>query len=196
MTRPRREFLCGGERRVPSAPLPSLDPLAAWATAPDTGLRATWLGHSTVLIEIDGPRVLTDPVWGPRASPSRLAGPKRFQPVPVALRAMPLIDLVLVSHDHCDHLDDPTIRELAKMQVPFVPSLGGGAFLPVHWGTFSLALHDWDAPAETLLALGPKQGAQRVTPWWREVDVLRRGKAKAAAPVPMTLPKQMPWPVH
>ncbi len=325
------EFLCGGERRVPEAPLPALDPLAAWGKPPDTGLRATWLGHSTVLIEIDGLRVLTDPVWGPRASPSRLAGPKRFQPVPVALRAVPPIDLVLVSHDHYDHLDYPTIRELAKMQVPFVTSLGvgahleawgvaperiteldwweshtlpgseltvtatpsqhfsgrglkdrnatlwsslvvrtqkhsvffsgdtgltneytaiherfgkfdlvmlevgafhpswgdihlgpehalealallgGGAFLPVHWGTFSLALHDWDAPAETLLALGPKQGAQLVmprlgeaveplraepvVPWWREVGKQVRGKSKVAEPAPMTLPKEMPWPV-
>ena len=81
------EFLCGGERRVPRGPLPSMNPLDAWARPPASGLRATWLGHSTVLIEIDGLRVLTDPVWGPRASPSRLAGPKRFQPVPVPLRA-------------------------------------------------------------------------------------------------------------
>jgi len=82
-----------------------------------------------VLIEIDGLRVLTDPVWGPRASPSRLAGPKRFQPVPVSLHALPPIDLVLVSHDHYDHLDYPTIRELAKTDVPFVTSLGVGAHL-------------------------------------------------------------------
>ena len=61
------DFLCGGERRVPQAPLPSLDPRAVWAKPVDTGLRATWLGHSTVLIEIDGLRVLTDPVWGTRA---------------------------------------------------------------------------------------------------------------------------------
>ena len=87
------DFLCGGTRRVPSGPLPSFDPRAVWARPPTSGLRATWLGHSTVLIEIDGLRVLTDPVWGPRASPSRLAGPKRFQPVPVALRALPPIDL-------------------------------------------------------------------------------------------------------
>ncbi len=123
------EFLCGGPRRVPAAPLPSVNPLDAWRQPPDTGLRATWLGHSTVLIEIDGLRVLTDPVWGPRASPSRIAGPKRFQPVPIALRALPTIDLVLVSHDHYDHLDYPTIRELATMGVPFVTSLGVGAHL-------------------------------------------------------------------
>src|SRR5437868_12723371 len=119
------DFLCGGERRVPRGPLPSINPADAWAKQPDTGLRATWLGHSTVLVEIDGLRVLTDPVWGPRASPSRLAGPKRFQPVPIALRALPPVDLVVLSHDHYDHLDYPTIRELAThSRVPFVTSLG------------------------------------------------------------------------
>jgi L-ascorbate metabolism protein UlaG (beta-lactamase superfamily) len=86
-----------------------------------------------VLIEIAGPRVLTDLVWGPRASPSRLLGPKRFQPIPVSLRAMPPVDLVLVSHDHYDHLDYPTIRELAKRDVPIVTSLGVGAHLEA-WG--------------------------------------------------------------
>src|SRR5678815_5634503 len=59
-----REFLCGGDRRVPSRPLPSVSPLEEWRIPPSTGLRVTWLGHSTVLIEIDGVRVLTDPVWG------------------------------------------------------------------------------------------------------------------------------------
>ncbi|TAL64439.1 MAG: MBL fold metallo-hydrolase, partial [Burkholderiaceae bacterium] len=58
------DFLCGGGRRVPRAPLPSVDPRDGWRRPPGTGLRATWLGHSTVLIEIDGLRVLTDPVWG------------------------------------------------------------------------------------------------------------------------------------
>ncbi|MCA0239308.1 MAG: MBL fold metallo-hydrolase [Proteobacteria bacterium] len=124
-----REFLCGGSRRVPGAPLPALDPRPLWARPAASGLRATWLGHSTVLIEIDGLRVLTDPVWGPRASPSRWAGPKRFQPVPVPLKALPPIDLVLVSHDHYDHLDYPSIRELARLGVPFVTSLGVGAHL-------------------------------------------------------------------
>jgi L-ascorbate metabolism protein UlaG (beta-lactamase superfamily) len=86
-----------------------------------------------VLIEVDGLRVLTDPVWGPRASPFRLLGPKRFQPVPVALKALPGVDLVVVSHDHYDHLDYPTIRELARLDVPFVTSLGVGAHLEA-WG--------------------------------------------------------------
>lgn len=322
------DFLCGGERRVPRGPLPSTNPLEAWRKTPSSGLRATWLGHSTVLIEIGGLRVLTDPVWGPRASPSRLAGPKRFQPVPVSLDEMPPVDVVIVSHDHYDHLDYPTIRELAKRNVPFVTSLGvgahleawgvnpqliteldwweshrpaggalavtaapsqhfsgrglqdrnttlwssfvirsqrhavffsgdtgltseyqlirdrlgpfdlvmlevgafhpawgdihlgpqnalkalallgGGAFLPVHWGTFSLAMHAWDQPAEELLRLGEKAGAQLVMPrlgeavepehaaraqaWWRGVD------AAAQPPQPdasATLPKAMSWPI-
>ena len=87
--------------------------------------------------------------------------------------------------------------------------LGGGAFLPVHWGTFSLAMHAWDEPAETLLALAPAQGvqlvmpqlgqavepahAEQVTPWWRAAA--DRATAPAAAEVPVTLPKNMPWPI-
>ena len=109
-----KEFICGGERRAPQRALPSLDPLQSWARPPASGLRATWLGHSTMLLEIDGLRVLTDPVWGQRGSPSQLAGPKRFQPVPVQAARLPPLDLVVVSHDHYDHLDYPTIRELAR----------------------------------------------------------------------------------
>ncbi|MBL8112792.1 MAG: MBL fold metallo-hydrolase [Acidobacteria bacterium] len=138
-----QEFLCGGVRRVPRGPLPSTSPLEAWNAKPETGLRATWLGHSTVLLELDGLRVLTDPVWGPRASPSRIAGPKRFQPVPVPLRALPRLDAVVISHDHYDHLDYPTILELAKRDVPFVTSLGVGAHLEA-WGVRPERIHELD----------------------------------------------------
>jgi L-ascorbate metabolism protein UlaG (beta-lactamase superfamily) len=322
------DFLCGGTRRVPTRPLPAQDPRTAWQHRPDTGLRATWLGHSTVLLEVDGARLLTDPVWGQRASPSQLAGPRRFQPVPVALKALPAVDAVLISHDHYDHLCHPTMRALARTGVPFVTSLGvgahlqgwgidaariteldwwqshripgtevevtaapsqhfsgrglkdrnatlwsslairgprhrvffsgdtgltdqytqirdrlgpfdlvmlevgafhpawgdihlgpvhalqalqwlgGGAFLPVHWGTFSLAMHAWDEPAETLLALAPGQGAhllmpqlgqaveparvEGVLPWWRGVDAA--GDAGAGPGPPITWPRSLPWP--
>lgn len=334
------EFLCAGNRRTPRHALPSVDPRDAWARRPASGLRTTWLGHSTVLIEIDGWRVLTDPVWGQRASPTRLAGPKRFQPVPVRLSGLPEIDLVVVSHDHYDHLDYPTIRVLARSGVPFVTSLGvgahleawgvaperiteldwweshrvagtdltvtaapsqhfsgralkdrnatlwssfairgtrhavffsgdtgltsqyaeirerlgpfdlvmlevgafhpswghihlgpenalkahallgAGALLPVHWGTFSLALHAWDEPAETLFALAAQRATRLVmprlgeavepahappsVPWWRAVDAPRdaaqerRGEEEAAEPGAQTaaaaLPATMPWP--
>jgi L-ascorbate metabolism protein UlaG (beta-lactamase superfamily) len=327
------EFLFADGRRTPAAPLPSVNPLDTWRQPAATGLRATWLGHSTVLIEIDGLRVLTDPVWAKRASPTQLAGPKRFQPVPLALKALPPLDAVVISHDHYDHLDHATVRELVTLQdVPFITSLGvgahleawgvpaariieldwwehwqapraelrihaapsqhfsgrsltdrnatlwsslvietpkhrvffsgdtgltgeyaairehfgafdlvmlevgafhpswgdihlgpenalqalqllgGGAFLPVHWGTFALALHDWDQPAETLLELAPRQGAQLLmprlgeavepargepaTPWWRDAEAARRKPARPAEPkAPGQGSQPMPWPL-
>jgi L-ascorbate metabolism protein UlaG (beta-lactamase superfamily) len=128
-----RDLLRGDPSRIPPAPLASVDPRAGWSKPPASGLRATWLGHSTVLLEIDGWRVLTDPVWGQRASPFTLLGPKRFQPVPIELRQLPSVDAVVISHDHYDHLDYPTIRALAKSRVPFITSLGVGAHLEA-WG--------------------------------------------------------------
>jgi L-ascorbate metabolism protein UlaG (beta-lactamase superfamily) len=301
-----REFLCPDENRIPSTPLPLVDPLPFWDTRPSSGLRVTWLGHSTLLIEIDGVRILTDPVWSRRASPLPFAGPKRFHPPPAALDALPPLDAVILSHDHYDHLDRATIISLATLQTrtriitslgvgerlerwgipakrvteldwwdetelkgvtitaapaqhfsgrgikdrnatlwssfhlrgprhsfffgadtgltpeyediarrlgPFDmvaleigayhPSWGdihlgpvnalsayqrlaSGAFLPIHWGTFNLAIHPWSEPAETLLRLGkaaavplimPKLGApveldgsNGVDPWWRAVS--------------------------
>jgi len=282
-----------------------------------------------LMIEIDGLRVLTDPVWGPRASPSRFAGPKRFQPVPVSLKALPPLDAVILSHDHYDHLDYPTVTRLARHDVPFVTSLGvgahleawgippqriveldwweshelpgglrvtaapsqhfsgrrlndrnatlwssfavagnrhrvffsgdtgltseysairrqlgpfdlvmlevgafhpawgdihlgpdnalkalellgGGAFLPVHWGTFSLAMHAWDQPAEALFDGGNRAGVQlvmprlgepvepvrieRVEPWWRGVDTLPV-KPGRVQPEPAKPTEAMPWPL-
>ncbi len=328
------EFLRGGGRRVPTGELPVADPLDTWRRPAGRDLRATWLGHSTVLVEIGGKRILTDPVWGQRASPSRLAGPRRFHPVPVPLKALPPLDAVIVSHDHYDHLCMATVRELAKRQpeLPFITSLGvgahleffgvapgnimeldwwqahtlrgselrltatpsqhfsgrglkdrnatlwssfvvedgrsrvffsgdtgltdqyaeirrhfgrgkaappfdlvmlevgafhpswgdihlgpknalealallgGGALLPVHWSTFSLALHPWDEPAETLLELAPPQGVHLVMPmigqpvapalvdgvrpWWRSV-----GTRVAPAAEVLTWPRALPFPL-
>jgi L-ascorbate metabolism protein UlaG (beta-lactamase superfamily) len=302
---PIRKFFGNRPGKKPLAPLPSCDPRPLWAQGTETGLRATWLGHSTVLVELDGLRVLTDPVWGAQLSPVPLLSPKRFQPVPVEIESLPPIDVVIVSHDHFDHLDRPSIERLARRNVPFVTALGvgahlaawgvpptniheldwwesvelsglmitaapaqhfsgrslvrnrtlwasfavraarhafffsgdtgltseyaqirerlgpfdlvmlevgafhpawgdmhlgpenalkalsllgGGSFLPVHWGTFDLALHSWDQPAEELLALTPKSGVpllmprlgeplepsrvERVDPWWRPIAAL------------------------
>ena len=129
-----REFMRTGPPRFPGAPLPTVDPRETWRRAPASGLRVTWLGHSTLLIEIDGVRLLTDPVWGDRVSPFQLVGPKRFQPAPVRLRDVPRVDAILISHDHYDHLDYPTIHTLARHStVPMVTSLGVGAHLEA-WG--------------------------------------------------------------
>jgi L-ascorbate metabolism protein UlaG (beta-lactamase superfamily) len=92
------------------------------------GLRVTWMGHSTLLIEIDGFTILTDPVWGERASFVSFAGPKRFYPPTLALKDLPPLDAVLLSHDHYDHLDRTTIEQLAVLlkhkRTRFVASLG------------------------------------------------------------------------
>ncbi|MBM4361215.1 MAG: MBL fold metallo-hydrolase [Deltaproteobacteria bacterium] len=123
------EWFFGDAERIPRRPLPLVSPLASWARPAETGLRVTWLGHSTVLLEMGGVRVLTDPVFGERAAPLRFAGPRRFHAVPALLRELPPLDLVLLSHDHYDHLCRDTIEELARGPVPFVTSLGVGAHL-------------------------------------------------------------------
>ena len=123
------EFLFKRGRRFPDGPLPIESPLAGWQRPADTGLRATWLGHSTVLLELDGRRVLTDPVFGKRASPLRFMGPRRFHPTPVTLAELPPLDAVLLSHDHYDHLCRDTMTALARMRVPIATALGVGAHL-------------------------------------------------------------------
>lgn len=124
------EFFFGGRARRPPAPLPVERPHEAWARPVSSdGLRVTWLGHSTTLLELDGARVLTDPVFADRASPVRFAGPRRFHAVPSTIAELPALDAVLVSHDHFDHLCQASVRELAARGVPFVTSLGVGAYL-------------------------------------------------------------------
>ena len=312
------EFMFKRGRRTPEVPLPIERPHEAWARPIDTGLRVTWLGHSSVVLEIDGRRVLTDPVFGERISPISFLGPRRFHPVPAGVAELPALDAVLVSHDHYDHLCHETIAALGKLRVPFVTALGvgahlerfgvapelvteldwhehaeiggvhftatpsqhfsgrspgqrdrtlwaswvirgdrhrvffsgdtgltpvfadiarahgpfdlvmlevgafheawatihlgpanaleafellgGGTLLPVHWGTFSLALHDWDEPAETLLALATARGRRILTPrigapfepsqldgatpWWRGVGQRDHARVEASASSP------------
>jgi L-ascorbate metabolism protein UlaG (beta-lactamase superfamily) len=147
------EYFFGGTQRSPPGPLPTQSPLAAWNQGPETGLRVTWLGHSTTLLEIDGVRLLTDPVFGERASPVGFAGPRRFHPVPVPIAALPALDAVLVSHDHYDHLCAASIRELAQRRVPFVTSLGVGAHLEA-WGVSPELITELDWWEEARVAGG------------------------------------------
>jgi len=123
------EYFFGNEERTPIAPLPFERPHEAWTRGIDTGFRMTWLGHSTVLLELDGRRVLTDPVFGDRASPVRFAGPKRFHPTPASVANLPPLDAIVLSHDHYDHLCKTTMRALVANTVPIVTPLGVGARL-------------------------------------------------------------------
>jgi len=102
-------------------------------TPPATGLRVSWLGHSSVLIEIDGQRVLTDPVFSDRASPLGWAGPQRYYAPVLQLSELPAIDAVLISHDHYDHLDYRTIVAMRGWNTTFIVPLGVGAHL-IYWG--------------------------------------------------------------
>jgi L-ascorbate metabolism protein UlaG (beta-lactamase superfamily) len=127
-------FFTGTAARSPQRPLgPFHTDHRIFQTGPASGLRVTWFGHSSSLVEIDGVRILIDPVWDERAAPTQWAGPKRFFPPTLALENLPPIDVILISHDHYDHLGEGTVRKLARMQnmrdARWITSLGVGAIL-------------------------------------------------------------------
>lgn len=96
----------------------------------DTGIRITFVNHSTFLIQVDGLNILTDPVWSNRVSPVSWAGPKRMAPPGIAFTDLPPIHLVLLSHNHYDHMDLPTLQRLRAAHNPaIVTTLGNKAFL-------------------------------------------------------------------
>ncbi|RNL74368.1 MBL fold metallo-hydrolase [Streptomyces sp. I6] len=137
-------------RRAPAAPIPLHATTSAdLARLPASGLRLTWMGHSSVLAEIDGKRVLFDPVWGRRCSPFAFAGPKRLHPAPLPLATLGPVDVVVISHDHYDHLDLPTIRALVSTDTLFAVPLGVGAHLE-RWGVAESRLRelDWQESAQ------------------------------------------------
>lgn len=136
-----REFV--DEQRVPTGEVPIVSLRREdVATPPPGGLRATWIGHATVLVEIDGLKVLTDPIWSDRCSPFTGLGPKRFHPPPIDLDALGPVDAVVVSHDHYDHLDMKTIQALATGGTKFHMPLGIGAHL-----------ERWDVPKGQIVEL-------------------------------------------
>ena len=134
------ELFAGSSQSRPKAVIPLADPSPRSSAAP---LAVTWLGHATALVEIDGYRLLTDPVWSERCSPSKVLGPQRLHPPPVSLDVLPALDAVVISHDHYDHLDMNTVRMLARTQrAVFVTALGVGAHL-----------REWGIPASRVVEL-------------------------------------------
>ena len=139
------------QHSMPREPLTVVHPTReSLAASSASGLRATWLGHSTVHLDVDGTRILTDPVWGPRASPVGWAGPRRFYAPPIPLEEVPVPQVVAISHDHYDHLDRATIHRIKDWDTRFVVPLGVGARL-VRWGV----------PADRITELD----------WWESVRV-------------------------
>ena len=150
------EWFRGAKERKPPDAVPTVEPdPAALESVSKQGVRFIWLGHSTVYLEVDGTRMLIDPVWSERASPFTILGPKRFQPVPIALADLPVVDVVVISHDHHDHLDMDVVRELAPSGVKFAVPLGVGAHLEA-WGVSDeqiIELDWWQGGAVGSLAL-------------------------------------------
>jgi L-ascorbate metabolism protein UlaG (beta-lactamase superfamily) len=146
------QWFSGDQIRVPKSPPPivRLDN-KSFRQPPTSGLRITWLGHNTVMIEIDGYRILTDPVFSKRISPISWMGPKRFHDVPITIDELPEIDAVVISHDHYDHLDHQSIVELASKTRLFYMPLGVGSHL-----------ESWGIPKDKIVEMG----------WWQENTVL------------------------
>lgn len=139
-----------GQVREPQGTIPvvPISP-ATLLAAPAPGLRVWWLGHASSMVEIDGVRVLMDPVFSDVVSPVPV-GPTRFHPPPLPLEALEGIDAVLISHDHYDHLDMATVRHLAQRNTHFYVGLGIGAHL-----------ERWGVPAERIHEMA----------WWDSIDV-------------------------
>jgi L-ascorbate metabolism protein UlaG (beta-lactamase superfamily) len=125
-----RHQLFGKERRSPEKPIPFVTLTKSDFEKPaNAGVNAIWIGHASVLVEISGRYVLTDPIWSERASPCQNVGPKRFFPPPVRIEDLPDVDAVVISHDHYDHLDMDTVVALSKRDTRFIVPLGVGAHL-------------------------------------------------------------------
>ncbi|MBN2038797.1 MAG: MBL fold metallo-hydrolase [Spirochaetes bacterium] len=138
------KWIAGDEKRQPQQPIGpfKLDP-DQFNSMDSSGLRVTWINHSTVIIEIDGKRFITDPVWSKRASPVSFAGPKRFFEPPIKVEDLPPLDGVIISHDHYDHLDENTIKKIAKTGVHFYMPLGVGKHFD-EWDVNEKHIHEFD----------------------------------------------------
>lgn len=111
---------------------------------PETGLRITWVGHATVVLTFPDLVVLTDPVFARRVSPVSFAGPEREHEIPIPIDSLPRVDVVLISHDHYDHLDKQAIRALHARHNPlFVVPLGVDRHIRRWTGSSRVVALDW-----------------------------------------------------
>ena len=136
--------LSGGRSKWPAAwpsPFPQAKPDKQIEGA---ALRLTMVGHASLLIQTAGLNILTDPVWSERASPLAFAGPKRVNAPGIAFADLPPIDVVLVSHNHYDHLDLATLKRLKQDHDPLlVTPLGNDAVIAPAISAMRMAVHDW-----------------------------------------------------
>jgi L-ascorbate metabolism protein UlaG (beta-lactamase superfamily) len=144
-------FFAKIDGRNPDGPIPMkrIDP-ASLASDGDDAARLTWFGHSAILLEIQGQKILIDPMLGQHAGPLPFVSPKRFnEELPIAIEQMPFIDAVIISHDHYDHLDYGSIRKLKGNVGRFYVPLGVKGHLT-----------DWGIAADKITELN----------WWEEAS--------------------------
>ncbi len=151
-------FLSPGENKSPSKSLPTEFNHQA-NTAPDSTALITWYGHSAVLLKIDGKVILIDPMLGPAASPVSFMTNRFNYEEPIDLKEIPKVDAIIISHDHYDHLDYPSIVELKDKTDHFFTALGVGSHLE-KWGVDKEAITELD--------------------WWQDVEY--QGLKFTAAP--------------
>ena len=162
-------FLGQGVAWPKTTPAPRRPQLPAALATGD--LAVTFIGHSTFLLQTAGLNLLTDPIFSKRAGPFSWAGPKRVRPPALALEELPRVDVVLVSHNHYDHLDLPALHWLAQNRKPrFVTTLGNQAWLEAR-GVGPVVELDWWQEHRAHPDLGvtctPAQHFAARTPWDR-----------------------------
>ena len=128
----------------PRGSFPTTRPEISDPRAPATDHTATWIGHSTVLLQFGGLNIITDPVFSQRAFPVQWAGPRRVMDPALAIDALPPLDIVLLSHTHYDHLDKPAVRQLVRAHpnATWVTPLGVGVYIR-RWGAREIVQLDW-----------------------------------------------------
>ena len=132
----------GARRAVWPAVVPARSGLRPQPTVP--GLSITCIGHSSLLVQVAGVNLLVDPVWAERASPSRWVGPRRHNPPAVSLADLPPIHVILVSHNHYDHMDLTTIQSLWERDRPYLLTpLGNDAIIRKRNRTIAVNAGDW-----------------------------------------------------
>ncbi|MBI4633306.1 MAG: MBL fold metallo-hydrolase [Deltaproteobacteria bacterium] len=142
------------------------------ARVPQGALLVTPVGHATFLIQMDGVNILTDPMWSERCSPVSWAGPRRHRKPGIRFEDLPAVDIVLVSHNHYDHLDLPTLTRFAEKGVPRAVVPLGNLALVRGTGIPSVDELDWwqsvRLSPDVMVTLVPAQHFSARTPWDRD----------------------------